>query len=174
MDTRIKLPGFSLVEIIVAMAIVAVMATQIPRLTRINYKHQDKLLADLNMLARNAYTHALITGRPTQLFFDFGSAVKSVGIRAETDKKNAENKPIFEPVNSEYGNDSFMWDTTFEIQKFVIDGKDEALGASLTTIWFYIMPDGLSQQVTMVLHDTQAGRPLQLELNPFFVQFTVV
>jgi prepilin-type N-terminal cleavage/methylation domain-containing protein len=167
-------PGFSLLEIIVAMAIVAVMATQVPRLTRINYNQQEKFVADLNMLARNAYTQAVVSGRPTQLFFDLESQVKKVTIRVDSDKKSAENKPIFETVQSDYGNDSLVWNDNFEIEKFIIDGKDEAVGANLKTVWFYIMPDGLSQQVTLVLRDEAVGRPFELELNPFFVQFVVV
>jgi len=159
-------PGFSLLEIIVAMAIVAVMATQIPRLTRINYNQQEKFVADLNMLARNAYTHALVSGRPTQLFFDFESQVKKIIIRVE-------NKTVFEPVQSDYGNDSLVWNDNFEVEKFIIDGKDEAGGGKLKTVWFYIMPDGLSQQVTLVLRDEAVGKQLELELNPFFVQFVV-
>ncbi len=167
-------PGFSLLEIIVAMAIVAVMATQIPRLTRINYNQQEKFVADLNMLARNAYSHALVSGRPTQLFFDFESQIKKVTIRVESDKKaGAENKSVFETVQSDYGNDSLVWNDNFEVEKFIIDGKDEASGGKLKTVWFYIMPDGLSQQVTLVLRDEAVGKPLELELNPFFVQFVV-
>ncbi|MBY0110280.1 MAG: type II secretion system GspH family protein [Candidatus Babeliaceae bacterium] len=166
--------GFSLLEIIVAMAIVAIMATQVPRLTRINYNQQEKFIAELNVLARNAYTLALVSGRPTQLFFDFESQIKKVTIRKESDKKNVENKAIFEIVQSEYGNNSLLWNDNFEIEKFIIDGKDEAIGASLKTVWFYIMPDGLSQQVTLVLRDESVGKSFELGLNPFFVQFVMV
>ncbi len=162
--------GFSLLEIIVAMAIVAVMATQIPRLTRINYNQQEKFVADLNMLARNAYTHALVSGRTAQLFFDFESQIKKITIRLES---TSPDKPVFEPVQSEYGNDSLVWNDNFEVEKFIIDGKNEASGGKLKTVWFYIMPDGLSQQVTLVVRDESAGRSLELELNPFFVQFVV-
>jgi prepilin-type N-terminal cleavage/methylation domain-containing protein len=167
-------PGFSLLEIIVAMAIIAVMATQIPRLTRINYNQQEKFFAELNMLARNAYTHALVSGRATQLFFDFTAQPKKVTIRVESDKKTgAENKPVFETVQSDYGNDSLEWNEQFVVEKFIIDGKDEAIGGKLKTVWFYIMPDGLSQQVTLVVRDEQVEKSFELELNPFFVQFVV-
>ena len=172
-SVNLKQSGFSLLEIIVAMAIVAVMATQIPRLTRINYNQQEKFVADLNMLARNAYTQALVSGRPTQLFFDFESTIKKVTIRVESDKKNTENKPLFEPVKSDFGNDWLIWNDNFEIEKFIIDGKDEATGGTLNTVWFYIMPSGLSQQVTLVMRDDAVGRSFELELNPFFVQFVV-
>lgn len=179
---NLKQSGFSLLEIIVAMAIVAVMATQIPRLTRINYNQQEKFIADLNMLARNAYTQAVVSGRPTQLFFDFESQIKKVTMRAAMDstslttsgqKSDQTNKSNFQTVQSEFGNDSLIWDDNFEVEKFIIDGKDEAIGGKLKTVWFYIMPDGLAQQVTLVLQDQAVGKSFELELNPFFVQFVV-
>jgi len=102
------------------MAIVAIMATQIPRLTRFNYNQQEKLVANLNMLARNAYTHALVSGKVAQLFFDLKASPKKVIIRVATDKKEgAENKIVFENVRSGYGNDSMVWDDRFEIEKFI-------------------------------------------------------
>ncbi len=115
MDKSITLQsGFSLLEIIVAMAIVAVMATQIPRLTRINYNEQEKFIAELNMLARNAYTHALVSGRTAQLFFDFESQIKKITIRLES---TSPDKPVFERVQSDYGNDSLVWNDNFEVEK---------------------------------------------------------
>ena len=155
------------------------MATALPRLTRINYNRREKFIADLNMLTRTAHAHALITGKPVQLFFDL-SFPKKIMIRVpsqrSTDAQHARGSETFEPLTSEYGNNELVWDDHFDIQQFVIDGKDEAVGANLKTIWFYISPDGLAQQVTLVLkeHEGETVRTLTLEMNPFFVQFVAV
>ncbi len=167
--------GFSLLELMVVIAIIGIMATQVPRLTRFNYSKQEKLVSNLNMLARNAYTHALVSGRVTQLFFDFSVTPAQVTIQQETEKKDgAQNKTVFETVQSEYGHDSFVWDDTIKVQKFIIEEKDEASGGNLKTIWIYIMPDGVAQQATMVLFDDNTQQQFSVQLNPFFVQFKVV
>ncbi len=173
--TGLSLPGFSLIEILVAIAIVALMATQVPRLTRVNYNRQEKLVSNLNMLARNACTHALLSGKITQLFFDFSATPARVSIRQETDKKEgAHQKTVFDPVSSPTGNDSFIWDDSLKIERFIIEGKDEAAGGNLKTVWIYIMPDGIAQQATLTVRDDHTQQVSQFQLNPFFVQFRVL
>lgn len=169
--------GFSLIELMVVMALIGVMATQLPRLVRPNRDAEKKLITQLNSLAQHAYTYALMGGKATQLFFEFGdhATPRKVSIRQESAKKDPDQKPVFEIIASEFGNDSFEWDQQFKVERFVIDNKDEAAGAgNLKTLWFYISPSGLAQQVTIALRNTETNALTELQLNPFFVQFKVV
>lgn len=176
---RFSRPGLSLLEIIVAIAIVAVMVTQAPRLLRFNYTRQEALVADLNALARTAYVHALVGGRVTQLYFDFSASPATVSVRIETDvKEGAQDKAVFVPVASDYGNNSLVWDDRFAVESFIIEGKNEAVGGNLKTVWIYVMPHGLAQQALIGMRDkdmmSSAESSITLQLNPFFVQFMVV
>ncbi len=176
---RFSRPGLSLLEIIVAIAIIAVMATQAPRLLRFNYTQQEALIANLNALARTAYVHALVSRKTTQLYFDFSTSPATVSVRIETDvKEGAQDKAVFVPVAADYGNNSFVWDDRFAIESFIIEGKNEAVGGNIKTVWVYVMPDGLSQQALIGVQDkdmvASAGNPIFLQLNPFFVQFGVI
>lgn len=175
MDLRLDSikPGFSLIEILVAMMIIALMATLGPRLMRFNYDVEQKLVAQLNELMRNAQVHALIGGKNTQLFFDFTQTPARMQVRQITDKTEG-GKPVYQPIKSPYGNDTADWDSHFEIEKFIINGKDEASGGVLKTIWVYVAPDGLSQQALLVLRHKDTGRRVELQLNPFFAQFAEV
>ncbi len=178
MDSRGKIvkAGFSFIEIMVAMMIVAIMASQIPRLTKTKRAVFDECVMRLNALALNAYNHALISGKITQLFFDLTTTPCRVHIRQETDKQEGpQQKTIYELVQSEFGNDSMIFDEQLNIEKFIIEGKDEMAGAGAAkTVWFYIMPDGTAQQVNIGIYDTETTMSSELQLNPFFVQFKVV
>ena len=67
-----------------------------------------------------------------------------------------------------------------QIKQFNIEGFDEmsryGVGRKTTEMWFYIMPDGLTQEVTINALDTKdlknnKPRPFSLVLSPFSAIF---
>ena len=87
------------------------------------------------------------------------------------------NKPKSAPMHINYQTTSLEWPEQFQIQNFFIEGYDErARSARQNVFFFYIMPDGMAQDVIINLYDTkdvlpdESPRPVGLVLNPFSVQ----
>lgn len=140
-------------------------------------KRRNTFIARLNGLVQFAWQNALITHTPHRIFFDFDK--KKIIVESEQNKEN--NKIEYEPVAQSYISTSLTIPENLEIVNLFIGGSGDEMRKSdqIHTIWFFIMPDGLTQEVTINLvdyNDLQAeGNPWKvgLVLNPFSAQFKV-
>jgi hypothetical protein len=107
---------------------------------------------------------------------------RRVTVEQETSKRDQEGNPIFKIKKGAYKRSLYEWPRQFEIKKFLVQGFDEMTrfggGRGTKQVWFYIIPDGLTQEVTIVCNDTKdktgrTARQFRLVLNPFTVQFDV-
>ena len=174
-------PAFTLIEVLVVIAIIALMATiVIPNLrpTRLSVGRQT-FIAQLNELTQFAWRRAVTTRLITRLLFDFSA--RTARVEQQIPNRFEKGEPQFEPARG--GPGTISWSTWIQIRHFAIDGFDEmsrAMGNRKTEeSWFYVMPDGITQQVTIGLVDTKdvisTGKPrsVTLEINPFTAQFKV-
>lgn len=170
-----KSSGFSLLEIMIVLAIIGLSLTVvIPRLSRGDNKQFDELIASLQALVQVGYTNALVTGQIHRVFFDIEH--NRIRLEKSTGKVNAQGKFDFEPLKISYVKTDFTLDDRFEIRHFVIQGKDEmsqAIGITTNEMWFFIMPEGLTQEVTMSIYDTLQDKEKTLVMNPFTAQLKV-
>lgn len=171
--------GFTLIEILVAIALIAIMATIVipnirPRAAR---DERKQFISKFNTLLQLAQHDALMTGKTQKIFIDLEKKV--IQLQTETGKVDAQNEPIFEPPRGSYFNTTFSWPKNLDVKNFYIEGYDELErwgGRSAGKVWFFIVPSGLTQTVIINVLDTndkKAGqpRPIGLVLNPFSAQF---
>jgi prepilin-type N-terminal cleavage/methylation domain-containing protein len=160
--------AFTLIEIMVVIAIIAVMATIVTPLfrgTNASYERRS-FTASLNSLLFLGYQQALITHKIHAINCDFLRKIISLRV-VESEGKD----PVAAKIN--YQQTSLEWPDQFEPKNFYLEGNDVLPGKS--TVWFYIMPDGLAQDVIINFFDTRdtlpSGdpRPVCLVLNPFFI-----
>lgn len=170
--------GFSLIEIMVAILIIGLMAAiVIPNLGRKKPEYERKqFLGHLNALVRLAAQQASATGKLHRLYFDFERNKVSVEVKAEG--KNDKGEQAFKPMKSAYLRSSLTWPKYYRVENFSIEGKDEGSADTKRTVWFFIMPDGLAQEVIINITDrnpTYRGKPKQIGLvmNPFSAQFKI-
>jgi prepilin-type N-terminal cleavage/methylation domain-containing protein len=168
--------GFTLIEILVAIAIIGFMATVIvPNLTGPSAATERKsFIAAANGLLFIGWQQALITHKIHTATFDFNK--KKVFIEIVENIDNPSN-PKLAPVKIDYQKTSIDLPEQFEVQNFYIEGYDEVKqSAGRTVFFFYIMPDGMAQDVVINLVDTKdvmpdkSPRRVGLVLNPFSVQ----
>lgn len=168
--------GFTLIEILIAIAIVAIMMASLAPFLRQQPGYERKqFIARLNTLVQAAWQQAVITRAVHRILFDFKNRMARVERIAPT---SSVQKLDFQPAQ---GPDmQISWSSTIIIKQFLIEGFDEMkrfTGRSIETIWFYVIPDGMTQQVTINgidkedTLDDDRPRPFGLVLNPFLAQF---
>ncbi len=168
--------GFTLIELLIGITIIAIlMAGIIPMMMQKEPGRERKqFTARLNALMQRTWQNAIITHAVHRILFDFEAQ------KAFTEKDIAKSptakKLEFEKVK---GPDTeISWPSTFIIQQFIVEGFDEmrSLAGGAKTAWFYLIPDGMTQQVTINGIDKDEiieGKPSRfgLVLNPYTAQF---
>lgn len=151
--------GFSLIEILVALAIVSLLAVvSIPRFRSAGPSAIKKISLDLNKLMLDAKKMALETNQIIKINLNARSNPKKIAIIDSAGK----TQKIVE------------WPNVIEIADFFFDKKR---GQGTDEMWYYINSDGIAQEVIFNVVDTrerendpQSGN-YGLVLNPFTSQF---
>ena len=159
------------------------MATIVmPNITRLVPKRErQEFINKLQELVQLGWQSALASGTLHRVHFDLDKRVVTLGIA--TGKHDAKGEPEFAVTKLYFARSAVTWPAHVQIKQFFIEGFDEMTRVSgnrkTNEIWFYIMPDGLTQQVSIGLLDTRdlrGGKPrmVTLELSPFSALFRVV
>lgn len=168
--------GFTLIELMIGIVIVGIlMAGLIPMMTQKGPGWERKqFTARLNALMQLAWQQSIITHKVHRVMFDFKNH------RAFTEK-DITKSPTAKKVDFELvklSASEMTWPKTFIIQQFIVEGFDEMrrYAGKSETSWFYIIPNGMTQQVTINGIDKDEmieGKPSQfgLVLNPYMAQF---
>ena len=164
--------GFTFIEMMAVMAIIALVAAVIiPRLRRRPLSARKELLRNLNALTRTGQLNAIMTGRPHRVFFDLAKRVISLE-RAE-EKRDRQGAMRFEPVSIPYTKTAVDFPLFAEMQRFFVGGTDMLARPDIefTSVWFYVAPSGLAQEVKLDVLDTEKDNPFSLVINPFTARF---
>lgn len=172
--------GFSLVEVLVVLALIAVVGTVVvPTIWRTDPRQaRHAVLGELNALIGLVQQRAVTTGKEHKIECDFKQGV--ITASHDSGKRTSEGKSIFEPLSGLVVKPEIAWPRHLQVKQFVVEGFDEMTrfaGAATTRIWFFVLPDGMTQAVTINLIDTKdivrggKGRQCGWVLNPFSAQF---
>ena len=173
-------PGFSLLEILIAIALLGVMAVVVVP----NFKSQGaaaqrkEFIVKVNALTQFAWQNAIVTRKIQRVEFDFQQ--KKVVVMQATGEKNMDGELQFGLVTRAYTNISIAIPSQFDCRNFYVEGFDEMTrrqGAKAGAVWFYLIPEGLAQSVIINILDTKdrvktsRAHEMSLVLNPFSAQF---
>lgn len=171
-----KTKGFSLLEIMVVIGLIALVATiVVPRIRKRPIPLKQQFLKEVNSLARTAQLNALMTGKLHRVMFDFTK--QSIVIEIDEGVKDSQGKTKFKPVSIPTVKTSYPFIPELELTGFNVEGKDllrQAEGIRYTGAWFYIVPEGLAQATTITIRDQNSGNIIVVELNPFTARFSVL
>ena len=173
-------PGFSLIEIMIAIALVGILlAVAVPNLLgRRAVQERKAFPAQLNAIMSEVWLRGLETGKIHKVTFDLEH--RHLQISVQTDKLDGEKKPVFEPIKLHFSSNTYTWPETFDIQQLYVQKIDEIAAGGLSrkteNIWFYVMPDGMTQEVIIngvYQPDNQSekdAKQFSIVLNPFTAQ----
>lgn len=173
--------GFGLLEIMIAVAIIGmVTAIAVPNFTRrIPRVQRENFINSLNNLIQFAHQHALMTRKLHKVTFNITQRKAWIEQEANKDSKG---EVIFAPIKSSSLRSHYSWGEQFVFRNFFIEGVDELAqygnGKKTEELWFFIVPDGLVQEVVINIADIKdtlhkKARHIGLILNPFTAQFKV-
>ncbi|HEV2916960.1 MAG TPA: type II secretion system protein [Candidatus Babeliales bacterium] len=172
--------GFTFIELLVVLLIMGIIGSLVmPNLTQRTPRYErEQFIASLNALMQTAVSQTIITHVLHQIHFDLKSHV--ISIRKHTGTYDKKGDPECKPVISGFGLFTLSIPEQITFKQFFIEGINELAERTknVQELWFYIVPEGLAQQVTINIFDTQdtvddKPRHIGLVLNPFLVQFKV-
>jgi len=134
---------------------------------------REQFIAQLNALTSLGWQQAIITHKVHKVHVDFAN--REIRLEVVTGK-NAQGESVSELVRGQYLNTKIEIPDNIKIKNFIIEGVDEMkrFGGGAGEAWFYIIPEGLAQNVIINFVDTKDTlsngkvRPVGLVLNPFF------
>jgi len=172
-----KKTGFTLLELMVVMLIIGVMASLFgPTLFsgRKPRYERDTFVARLNSLVSTARVQAILERAVHSIEFDFKKRTVEIK-RAPFPGALADDFESIKGLPSAH----YIWLEQFEIKQFLVEGNDlmKAFARKETSeVFFFVIPDGLTQEVTINFLDTKdtiddEARKVGLVLNPFTAYF---
>ena len=178
---KVNQNGFTLLEILIALALIGLLVGIVmPNLQRLMPQYERKqFIGRLNEILQFGWQQAIITHKICKIIFDIDT--RNVSLQIATDKKDRQGEQLFEPIKGQYLKTSFTWPDQFKFKQFFIEGFDEMsrfVGRKAASVWFYVMPEGLAQDVIINILDMKdlknnKPREIGLVLNPFTAQLSV-
>lgn len=169
--------GFTLIEIMVVIAIIGILlAISVPTFRRKTpIQARKEVLAELNALTFNGWQQSISSDRVVKVEFNFNTNKVQLYQATGPYVSDRDEQP-YEPLTSGEVV-QIDWPEEYKIINFIINGQDEMQRGERDTTWFFIVPNGLAQQVIINYIDeiTSEARGQQVDiglvLNPFYARF---
>ncbi len=174
-----KYSGFSLLELLIVIMIIGILGTMIvPNFQRSTPRYErESFIARFNSLVQFGWQQGLLTHKTHRVTVDVGK--KEISLTVESNEKDKSGEGLFKPLVNPVQDASFIIPDQIVIKQFFIEGFDmmaKFAQSKTASVWFYIIPDGMVQNVVINFNDTKDllndhVRPIGLVLNPFSAQF---
>lgn len=177
----VKNHGFTLLELLIVLAIIGVLsAALLPRFQSKTPRYErEQFIARFNTLVQYGWQQALLTHKVHRITVDVGK--KIIALAVQSDEKDKSGEALYKPLINPVQEIECIVPDHIIIKQFFIEGFDMMAKFSRSktaSVWFYIIPEGMVQNVVINFNDTKdvrddKARPVGMILNPFSGQFKV-
>jgi prepilin-type N-terminal cleavage/methylation domain-containing protein len=171
--------GFSLLELLIVIAIIGILSAIImPNFQRTTPRYErEAFIARFNSLIQFGWQQALLTHKIHRVNVDIGK--KLITLTVDSGSKDKSGEIVFIPIINPVQDTQCVIPDQILIKQFFIEGFDmmtKFARSKTASVWFYIIPEGMVQNVIINCNDTKDlygdhPRPIGLVLNPFSAQF---
>ncbi|MGZ6250584.1 MAG: prepilin-type N-terminal cleavage/methylation domain-containing protein [Candidatus Chromulinivorax sp.] len=177
MHSHTKQQGFSLIELAIVLALLGLLgAFMVPNLFKTQLGAERKeFLASFQALIKDAVLRSIVENKVHQIYLDI--AHETIQLRMYDEKSIEHNKhKQFKLVQDQYYKTQIPFLKHFSIKNFFINGVEEIRpGTKMEDVFFYIMPDGTSQAITINIMDEyedgiSADVPMSIVISPFYAR----
>jgi len=173
--------GFTLLELLVVIAIMGILgAILMPNFQRTTPHYERELfIARFNTLIQFGWQQSLTNHKIHRVNVDIGKKV--ITLTVDSGEKDKSGEIVFKPIDNAVQDTSCDIPDQIVIKQFFIEGFDmmaKFARSKTASVWFYIIPEGMVQNVVINFNDTKDlyndhPRPVGLVLNPFSAQCKV-
>lgn len=179
--TRNNKSGFGLLELMLALALISVIGMiVVPNfLSRVPRHQRTQFIETLNAVVHEGWLHALETGHVQKVTFNLEK--RTISLHEKIEQIDIDGTEIFKPIALLSVAPTYLWPEHFVVKQLFVQGIDEiaqhASGTIMEDIWFFIVPEGIAQEVIINMIDTKDthfaidGQEVSFVLNPLRVQF---
>ncbi len=168
--------GFSLLEMVIVIALIGIaMTIMLPSFRKKNDLQIPSFRDSFTLLLHAAYLNALEKNKFQKIYVDVKN--NKIQIQEESGKDKLTGDLVFTPIKNSRFIDSIEIPRDLEIRNFYIaikEGTKDHVKQDLGSIFFFITPDGIAQEVVINIVDA-SDKPSQPEagliLNPFTLNF---
>ncbi|HSC25541.1 MAG TPA: prepilin-type N-terminal cleavage/methylation domain-containing protein [Candidatus Babeliales bacterium] len=171
--------GFSLLELLVVIAIIGILsAIIVPNIQRSTPRYErEEFVARFNTLVQYGWQQSLVTHKMQRITVDMGQ--KRISLMQDSGEKDRAGEIVFKPIADPVQDTECAIPDNIQIKQFFVEGFDmmtKFARSKTASVWFYIVPEGMVQNVVINCVDTKdmqdhQPRPIGLVLNPFTAQY---
>jgi prepilin-type N-terminal cleavage/methylation domain-containing protein len=171
--------GFSLLELLIVIAIIGLISSMVvPNLQRSTPRYErEAFIARFNALVHYGWQQTLMTHKLYRITVDVGK--KTIKLEVDSGEKDRSGEAAFVPIANAVDDTACTIPDQIMVKQFFIEGFDmmaKFARSKTASVWFYIVPEGMVQNVVINFNDTKdlqndKPRPIGLVLNPFSAQF---
>lgn len=167
--------GFSLLELLIVIGIIGILsAIIVPNFRGSNPRYERQaFIARFNTLLHYGWQQALITHKIHRVNVDIGK--KKINLTVESEGKDKSGESVFVKIANPVEDTEILIPDHLNIKQFFIEGFDmmtKFARSKTASVWFYIIPEGMVQNVVINLTDTKdvydnQAKAVGLVINPF-------